>query len=50
MNTNILLVQSILLMKLVSQLDLVENQLFYLISLILAEKRNSQDNKSGLPI
>jgi hypothetical protein len=30
--------------------NLVGNQLFYLISLINAEKRNNRDDKSGLPV
>jgi len=49
-NINILLVRSITSTKPVSQSDLVVNQLFYLISLIPAEKRNSRDDKSGLPV
>jgi hypothetical protein len=47
-NINILLVRSIKSTKPVSQMDLVGNQLFYLISEINAEKRNNQDDKSGL--
>jgi hypothetical protein len=41
-------VQSIMLMKLAFWLDLLENQLFYLISWINIEKRNNQDNKNEL--
>jgi hypothetical protein len=44
------LVQSITLMKPAFRSDLVGNQLFYLISEINAEKRNNQDDKSGLPV
>jgi hypothetical protein len=37
-------------MKPACRSDLVGNQLFYLITLINAEKRNNQDDKSGLPV
>jgi hypothetical protein len=50
MNIDIPLVRSIMSTKLASRSDLVGNQSYYLISLINTEKRNSRDDKNGLPL